>query len=246
MAIVLFTDFGSQDLYVGQLKAVLGVRAPRVPVIDALHDAPAFDIESAAQLLAALAPHYPRGCVFCAVVDPGVGGAREAIVVRVDGRTFVGPDNGLFSVLWARGRRRSCRRIVWQPVELSASFHGRDLFAPVAAAIAAGRLPRGWTVARRRPGVLLPAGERAAVIYIDHYGNAMTGLRVALPRPGAPAPRLRVGRRRLGFARVFEAAPPRGAFWTINSLGLVEIAAKRASAAKRLGLRVGRRVAWVA
>jgi S-adenosylmethionine hydrolase len=246
VAIVLFTDFGAQDLYVGQVKAVLGVRAPRVSVIDALHDAPAFDIEAAAQLLAALAPHYPRGSVFCAVVDPGVGGAREAIVVRVDGRTFVGPDNGLLSVLWARGRRRSCRRIVWRPADLSASFHGRDLFAPVAAAIAVRRLPRGWTVACREPRVLLPAGERAAVIYIDHYGNAMTGLRAAPPRPGARAPRLRVGRLRLGFARIFEAAAPRAAFWTVNSLGLVEIAANRTSAAKRLGLRVGHRVAWVA
>ena len=241
MAIVLFTDFGARDLYVGQVKAVLGARAPRVPVIDALHEAPAFDIEAAAQLLAALAPRYPRGSVFCAVVDPGVGGARDAIVVRIDGRTFVGPDNGLFSVLWARARRRSCRRIVWRPAGLSASFHGRDLFAPVAAAIAARRLPQRWTLASRRPRVLLAAEDRAAVIYIDHYGNAMTGLRAA---GRSRAARLRVGRRRLSFARVFEAAPLGRAFWTENSLGLVEIAANRASAARRLGLRIGRRVAW--
>jgi S-adenosylmethionine hydrolase len=241
VAIVLFTDFGARDLYVGQLKAVLGARAPRVPVIDALHEAPAFDIEAAAQLLAALAPQYPRGSVFCAVVDPGVGGARDAIVLRVDGWTFVGPDNGLFSVLWARARRRSCRRIVWRPAGLSASFHGRDLFAPVAAAIAARRLPRGWTLASRRPRVLLAAEDRAAVIYIDHYGNAMTGLRAA---GRSRAARLRVGRRSLAFARVFEAAPRGRAFWTVNSLGLVEIAANRASAARRLGLRIGRRVAW--
>ncbi len=241
MAIVLFTDFGARDLYVGQVKAVLGARAPRVPVIDALHEAPAFDIASAAHLLAALAPQYPRGSVFCGVVDPGVGGTRDAIVLRVDGRSFVGPDNGLFSVLWARGRQRSCRRIVWRPAGLSASFHGRDLFAPVAAAIAARRLPRGWTTARRQPGVLLAPEERAAIIYIDHYGNAMTGLRAGRRSRGA---RLRVGRRRLAFARVFEAAPRGQAFWTVNSLGLVEIAANRASAAKRLGLRVGHRVAW--
>lgn len=243
MAIVLFTDFGARDLYVGQLKAVLGARAPRVPVIDALHEAPAFDIAAAAQLLAALAPQYPRGSVFCAVVDPGVGGARDAIVLRLDGRTFVGPDNGLLSVLWARARRRSCRRIVWRPAGLSASFHGRDLFAPVAAAIAARHLPRGWTLASRRPRVLLAAEDRAAVIYIDHYGNAMTGLRAGGRSRSA---RLRVARRRLAFARVFEAAPRGQAFWTVNSLGLVEIAANRASAAKRLGLRVGHRVAWVA
>lgn len=245
MAIVLFTDFGAQDLYVGQVKAVLAARAPRARVIDALHQAPAFDVEAAAQLLAALAGRYPRGSVFLAVVDPGVGGARDAIVVRADGRTFVGPDNGLLSVLWARARRRSCRRIVWRPAGLSASFHGRDLFAPVAGALAARRLPYGWTAASRRPRVLLPAADRAAIIYVDHYGNAMTGLRRAPPRGPATAARLRVGARRLAFARVFEAVPRGAVFWTVNSLGLVEVAANRASAARRLGLRVGTRVAWV-
>jgi len=241
VAIILFTDFGARDLYVGQLKAVLAARAPRARVIDALHEAPAFDIAAAAHLLAALAPQYPRGSVFVGVVDPGVGGARDAIVLRVNGRTFVGPDNGLFSVLWARGVRRSCRRIVRPPAGLSASFHGRDLFAPIAAAIAAGRLPRGSTVQVRGPRVFFGAGDRAAIIYIDHYGNAMTGLRADRR---ARAARLRVGRRRLSYARVFEVAPRGGAFWTVNSLGLVEIAANRASAAKRLGLRVGQRVAW--
>lgn len=241
MAIVLFTDFGVQDLYVGQVKAVLAARAPRARVIDALHDAPAFDIEASAHLLAALAAQYPRGSVFLAVVDPGVGGARESIVVRADGRSFVGPDNGLLSVLWARARRRSCRRIDWRPERLSASFHGRDLFAPVAAALSARRLPRGWAVRCRGPRVLLDAGDRPAVIYIDHYGNAMTGFRADRRRRGA---RLRIGRRALGFSRIFEAAPRGAAFWTVNSLGMVEIAANRASAARRLGLRVGQRVSW--
>jgi len=243
VAIVLFTDFGAQDLYVGQVKAVLAARAPRARVIDALHAAPAFDIDASAHLLAALAPRYPRGSVFLAVVDPGVGGTRDAIVVEADGRTFVGPDNGLLSVLWARARRRRCSRIVWRPAGLSASFHGRDLFAPVAAALAGRRLPRHWAVASRGPRVRLGADDRAAVIYIDQYGNAITGLRDdRRPRDA----RLRVGRRRLRFARVFEDAPRNGAFWTVNSLGMVEIAANRASAARRLGLRVGRRVAWSA
>ncbi len=242
MAIVLFTDFGAQDLYVGQVKAVLAARAPRARVIDALHDAPAFDIEASAHLLTALAVQYPRGSVFLAVVDPGVGGARDAIIVQANGRNFVGPDNGLLSVLWARARRRSCRRIVWRPKPLSASFHGRDLFAPVAALLAARRLPRGWVVRSRAPRVVLDASDRAAVIHVDHYGNAMTGLRGARR---ARTERLRIGRRVLRFARVFEAAPRGGVFWSVNSLGLVEIAANQASAARRLGLRVGQRVGWI-
>jgi len=242
VAIVLFTDFGAQDLYVGQVKAVLAARAPRARVIDALHEAPAFDIEASAHLLTALANQYPRGSVFLAVVDPGVGGARDMIVVHADGRTFVGPDNGLLSVLWARARRRSCRRIVWRPKALSASFHGRDVFAPVAALLASRRLPRGWAVRSRAPRVLLDAGDRAAVIHVDHFGNAMTGLRGARL---ARTARVRVGRRVLRFARVFEAVPRGSVFWSVNSLGLVEIAANQASAARRLGLRVGRRVAWI-
>ncbi|MGE5027496.1 MAG: S-adenosyl-l-methionine hydroxide adenosyltransferase family protein [Betaproteobacteria bacterium] len=100
--ILLFTDFGSADLYTGQVKAVLAQRAPGVPVIDLLNDAPDFNVRASAHLLAALAPQFPPGSVFLAVVDPGVGSARGAVVVEADGRWFVGPDNGLMSVVAAR------------------------------------------------------------------------------------------------------------------------------------------------
>lgn len=206
-------------------------------MLDALHDVPAFGIEPAAHLLAALAAQYPRGSVFLSVVDPGVGGTRDAIVVEADGRSFVGPDNGLLSVLWQRARRRECLRIAWRPARLSASFHGRDLFAPVAAALAM-RIPRGWLEPKGGPDVRLPASDLARVIYIDHYGNAMTGLRA-----GSFSEKhvFRVGRRRLPYASTFEAA--RGPFWYDNSMGLVEIALPRGSAARRLRLRVGSRIA---
>lgn len=236
MPIVLFTDFGAADLYVGQVKAVLAGRAPRAALYDALHDAPAFGIEPSAHLLAALAPRYPRGSVFCAVVDPGVGGPRGAVVVDADGRRFVAPDNGLLAVLWQRAARRRCRRIRWQPKALSASFHGRDLFAPVAAALAAGRVPRGWLAPQSAPAVMLPADDLARVIYIDHYGNAMTGLRGA---GVAGDVRLRAGRRLLRHAQAFWRAPDGSPFWYENSLGLVEIAANQANAARLLRLRVG-------
>jgi S-adenosylmethionine hydrolase len=202
--------------------------------VDALHDAPDFGIEPVAHLLAALAPEYPRGSVFLAIVDPGVGGKRDAIVVKADGRTFVGPDNGLLSVLWQRARRRKCLRIAWRPKRLTSSFHGRDLFAPVAAALATRRVPRGWLAAKRCPAVLLDARDRAQVIYVDHFGNCVTGMRAkALSRTMA----LRVGTRVVRYARTFEAA--RGAFWYENSLGLAEISIPRGSAARSLGLRVG-------
>ncbi len=239
MSVVLFTDFGAADLYVGQVKAAIAARAPRAAVIDALHAASDFAIEPAAHLLAALAPRYARGSVFLSVVDPGVGGARDAIVVEADGRRFVGPDNGLLSVLWQRARIRRCRRIAWRPAELSASFHGRDLFAPVAAALAARRVPRGWLAPKRAPDVLLDARDLARVIYVDHYGNAMTGLRASTMAREA---RLRAGGRTLRPARTFEAVPRGVAFWYANCIGLAEIAANQTSAARRLRLRVGSRV----
>ena len=206
-------------------------------MVDALHDAAPFGIEPAAHLLAALAHQYPRNTVFFAVVDPGVGGRRDAIVVRADGRSFVGPDNGLLSVLWHRARRRSCSSIKWRPRNLSSSFHGRDLFAPVAAALAR-RVPRGWLQAKRAPDVLLPAADLPQVIYIDHYGNAMTGIRA---RSETREVVLRVKQKKILRAETFEAA--RGPFWYENSMGLIEIAAPRGSAAGRLRLKVGDRVA---
>jgi len=201
-------------------------------VLDALHDAPAFGIAPAAHLLAALVPQYPKRSVFFAVVDPGVGGSRDAIVVRADGRSFVGPDNGLFSIVWQRARRRECFRIAWRPARLSTSFHGRDLFAPVAAALAT-RVPRGWLAPKPEPDVLLDAGDLARVIYVDRYGNAMTGLRAR----GVSRASKFLG---LSCAPTFERAS--GPFWYENSMGLVEIAAPRSSAARRLGLRVGSRI----
>jgi S-adenosylmethionine hydrolase len=216
---------------------VLASDAPRVPVLDATHAAPDFGIEPAAHLLAALASGYPRGCMFVAVVDPGVGGKRDAIVVEADGRRFVGPDNGLLSVLWQRARNRRCWRIAWRPKQLSTSFHGRDLFAPVAAALARKRCRRDWLVAKRAPDVLLDSADFARIFYIDHYGNCMTGIRAASLATDA---RLRAGKRTFLHARTFENA--RRAFWYENSLGLAEIAVPRGSAARALRLRVGQAI----
>jgi len=209
-----------------------------VPVIDALHDAPNFGIEPAAHLLFSLASEYPEGSVFLAVVDPGVGGRRDAIVVQADRRRFVGPDNGLLSLVWQRARWRRCFRIAWRPQRLTSSFHGRDLFAPVAAALATKRVPATWLRRKDEPQVQLEADDLARIIYVDHYGNAVTGL-----RQFRTDWRLRAGGRTLQYARTFEAA--RGPFWYENSMGLVEIAAPRGNAAKRLHLRIGSRVAWV-
>jgi S-adenosylmethionine hydrolase len=233
--IVLFTDYGVVDSYIGQLHAVLAREAPGVAVIDLLHTVPAFDARAGAYLLAALAPGFAADSVFVCVVDPGVGGSREALMVRADERWYVGPDNGLFEILARRSRSVEVRAIRWRPPALSASFHGRDLFAPVAA-----RVARGVDVASD-PAALAPVGrdwpdDLAAIIYVDHFGNCFTGLRASAL---APAGRIRVGHRELVRARVFGEVPAGSACWYENSLGLVEIAVNRGHAARELGLKPG-------
>jgi S-adenosylmethionine hydrolase len=242
LVIVLFTDFGADDIYVAQVKAVLHEHLPaHHPVLDLLHRVPSFDIRAGAHLLAALEHRFPAPAVFLAVVDPGVGGDRGAVIVDADGKSYVGPDNGLLSVVAARAAQAPrTRRIVWRPSRLAVSFHGRDLFAPVAARLAAGDLPAA--AAEDTPGlqVRLDAGDLAEVIYVDHYGNAITGLRAAAVPPRAS---LRVRADRIPPAAVFSAVPEGAVFWYPNSIGMAEIAANRASAAQRLGLAVGERVA---
>lgn len=243
MAIMLFTDFGSDDLYVGQVKAVLERYAPGVTVIDLLHEAPMFDARASAHLLAALAAWVPRGTVVLGVVDPGVGGERDAVVVRADGRWYVGPDNGLFSVLAGRAATRSAWRVVSAPPKVSASFHGRDLFAPLAAAVATDDFPNESVAATEGLRVTLPHDDLAEVIYVDHYGNAFTGLRAAGAPPTA---RLAIAGRTVDRARVFTEAAPGEMFWYENSLGLVEVAVNGGSAAAAAGIAVGEPVSWVA
>jgi S-adenosyl-L-methionine hydrolase (adenosine-forming) len=190
-------------------------------------------------LLAALVQRIPPGAVTLAVVDPGVGGARRPVAVRADERWYVGPDNGLLSVLSARATRVETYAIVWRPETLSASFHGRDLFAPVAGMLAASRLPQEALQQVNGLDVELGGGDIAQAIHIDHYGNVLTGLRA---RFLSEACVIRGGAYDLRHASVFSEVQPGTAFWYENSLGLVELAANRANAAKMLNARVGSEV----
>lgn len=235
--IATFTDFGANGPYLGQVKAVLHHLAPGVPVIDLMADAPAFDPRSSAYLLAALAPEMPEGTVLLCVVDPGVGGDRGAIAAEIDGRLFVGPDNGLFEPSMRRARRLAVFEIIWRPHRLSATFHGRDLFAPVAARLAAGQAFE-QTGCRPFPPPWRPdwPDDLAAVVYIDHYGNAVSGVRSSAM---APEDVLEAGGRRLRNARTYGDVQPGEAFWYENSNGLIEIAVNGGRADAVLGLSVG-------
>ncbi len=232
--ILLCTDFGLEGPYIGQVKAVLARGAPAVPVIDLFADLPAFAPRLAAYLLAAYAPWFEPDDVVLAVVDPGVGGARAALVVEADGKRFVGPDNGLFELVLRRARQARCFGITWRPAALSATFHGRDLFAPVAARLAQGEPPSGLELAPMR----YPdwPDDLAEIVYVDHFGNAMTGLRAATLAPGTE---LEVGGQRLRHGRTFGDVPPGEPLWYANANGLAEIAINGGSAAARLGLSPG-------
>jgi len=243
MGIFLFTDFGSADIYAGQVRSVLHQCAPNVTVIDLFHEAPAFNVKAAAHLLAALANQLPEESVTVAVVDPGVGGARAPLMVRADDRWYVGPDNGLISVVAARAHRVQIFPITWVPEQLSVSFHGRDLFAPVAARIASGELRTESLQEKSRIDIEFGGDDLAEIIHIDHYGNVLTGLRAANVPPHA---RVVTGGRSISYARVFSEVPAGEVFWYENSLGLIEIAANSASAAGLLGLKTGEAVSLVA
>jgi S-adenosylmethionine hydrolase len=238
--IVLFTDFGLHGPYTGQMKAVLHRMAPDIPVIDLFAEAPPGNPKAAAYLLAAYDDWFPAGSVFLCVVDPGVGGARPAVVIEADGRWYVGPGNGLFELVQRRAQTARSWDIDWKPERLSASFHGRDLFAPVAATLARGGPPPGLLRiddADRRPDW---PDDLAEIVYIDHYGNAMTGLRAAAVPQSA---RLSAAGQMLEHARTFSDLPPGGAFWYENSNGLVEIAVNQGRADRALGLSTGAPVA---
>jgi S-adenosyl-L-methionine hydrolase (adenosine-forming) len=232
----LFSDFGLEGPYTGQVKAVLSREAPGLPVIDLFANAPAGKPKPSAYLLAAYAMWFPPGTVLLAVVDPGVGSARPAVIVEVDGRSYVGPDNGLFELVLRRAQAARSWEITWQPPSLSASFHGRDLFAPVAARLARGESPGDLA----RPAAL---GRRSnwpdelpEIAYIDRFGNAMTGMRAAALPEGA---RLAVAGRALRRARTFSEVAPGEACWYENANGLAEISVNSGRADAALGIAIG-------
>lgn len=233
--IALFTDFGLSGPYTGQVQAVLHRQAPGIPVVSLFADLAPFEIEVAAYLLPAYAGAFPPGTVFFCVVDPGVGGARSGVVVAADERWYVGPNDGLFAVLAGRAKTLRCWQLP-EPVEASASFHGRDVFAPAAARLARGGSVPGESV---DPACLFRPDwedELWRVAYIDHYGNAITGLRASAISASSV---LTINGCELHPARTFSAVQEGVAFWYANSNGLVEFAVNRGRADAVLEAAVG-------
>jgi len=230
------------------MKGVIASRAPDVRVIDVTHGIPPQDVLAGALVLRHAVPYFPAGTIHVAVVDPGVGSARCALCVETDTATLVGPDNGLLSLA---GPEPSVRRIVELTEERffltprSATFHGRDVFAPVAAALATGTDPDA--LGPRRPTMerlALPEPEQRGsalhgqVIYADRFGNLVTNL------PGHAFPRepvsISIGQVRLrGPSSSYAAVARDVPVAVVNSWDLLEIAVRDGSARERLGVAVG-------
>lgn len=258
--ITLLTDFGTTDYFVPAVKGVILTLHPTAQLIDLTHDIPAQDIRHAAFTLGACYHNFPPGTIHLAVVDPGVGSARRPIVIQAGQHFFVGPDNGLFSFVYAREphmRVYHATRPEFFRAQLSATFHGRDIFAPLAAWLARGAHPASFgpeitdyvrlTIPQPQADAQtnIITGE---VIHIDRYGNCLTNLTEnELPLAlalGTTPPVLHIaGQPVTQFGTHFaQATQPAQLFAYLGSVGCWEVALWCASAAERFGIARGTQV----
>ena len=237
--IALFTDYGLHGPYLGQVQAVLHRLLPGEKIINLLADAPRNNPRASAYLLAALSRAFGAqpGTIFFSVVDPGVGSFQHRpVVLKADEQWYLGPDNGLFDIVCRHSSRVQCWSLDWRPETLSASFHGRDLYAPAAAMIRKNDIPSEEIPWEDRHGW---PDDLAEIIYVDHFGNCMTGFRADMLDTTKV---IRVNGAVIAFADTFSSVPNGAAFWYHNSQGLAEIAVNGDSAAERLKLGIGTRL----
>lgn len=234
--VTLLTDFGTADGYVAEVKGTIMSRAPEAVIVDVTHDLPAQDVEAGRLAIARYWRKFPSGTVHFAVVDPGVGSGRRPLAVESDGRFLVGPDNGLLSPALLVGGAR----VVELPVPPSASstFHGRDVFAPAAALLAAGSAIDALGPAvgdaeirrTREPRRLADGAIEGVVITVDRFGNAVTNLLAA--HGGV----IELGALSLPVLRAYADVAPGAPLALVGSSGLIEIAVRDGNAAALLGL----------
>jgi S-adenosyl-L-methionine hydrolase (adenosine-forming) len=244
--ITLLTDFGSVDPYVGMMKGVIAGICPDANVVDISHDVPAQDIATGAFFLERTFRYFPPGTVHVAVVDPGVGTSRAALALRAEGHVFIGPDNGVLSLAARRGQAVALRRTSYFRPIISQTFHGRDIFAPVAAHVANGTALQSLGPPTQ-PRVKLPSlrprrtrtGICGAIVSVDRFGNLITNLDDA---SWQSVRRPRLSAATFDFTQLapnYQAVRRGDLAAVVGGYGLIEIAARNASAAKILGLGVG-------
>jgi S-adenosylmethionine hydrolase len=249
--ITLTTDFGLSDHYVGTMKGVILRIAPQASIVDLSHEIRPYEINQGAYLLAQAYRYFPKGTVHVVVVDPGVGSSRRPLLMEAAGQRFIGPDNGIFSMIFSREKHKvreiTASRYFVQPV--SRTFHGRDIFAPCAAHLAAGATPAQF--GKLIHDYLKPASEKpiqtarrvwtGMVLHVDHFGNLVTNFTLAeFPDLTARPFELAVGLVKIRrLALTFSECAPGEVFAIAGSSGYLEIAVNQGSAARMLGCGPG-------
>jgi S-adenosylmethionine hydrolase len=247
--VTLLTDFGTEDPYVGMMKGVLLSRAPGVRIVDLSHGVPPQSVRIGAWFLAHAYPFFPEGTVHIAVVDPGVGSARKLVVALDRGHAFLAPDNGLLGPVLspeAKVFELDAERLARKGA--SATFHGRDILAPAAAALASGTPPaecaRGELVPESSVAFPkarhLEAGRvECEVLLADRYGNLILSARPGDLEDAEKGWIAEAAGRRIPLRRVYAEAAPGELLALVDSYGALEIAVREGNAAARLGLRPG-------
>ncbi len=264
--VALLTDFGSRDGYVGIMKGVMLGIAPDAHLIDITHDIAPQDIALGAWLLATSYRYFPAGTIFTCVVDPGVGSTRYPIALHAGEQFFVAPDNGVLSYVLAQQPLHAAVRLsnaAYHLSTVSATFQGRDIFAPVSAHLAQG-VPFSSLGEALEPATLqrldlkLPIRQEesiaAHIIHIDHFGNLVTSIPLNMVpdlfdllsvRLAFPARHLVISERR----RYFAAQPAQGKddepFIYVDSSGYLAVAIRNANAARALGIQTDERVTLI-
>ncbi|MDZ7373625.1 MAG: SAM-dependent chlorinase/fluorinase [candidate division KSB1 bacterium] len=244
--VTLTTDFGARDWFVGAVKAVLLRKVPRATIVDLSHALPAYDVRSAAYFLGSVFHLFPPGTVHLAVVDPGVGSERAAIAAEIDGRFFVGPDNGLITYC-LQGARYARFVQLEQRRNLSPTFHARDLFAPAAADLCAGcsldtvgRAIATVRVLEVDHPLFDPATGivRGSVVYVDGFGNLITDL----PNFLLQRANVFLHGRPLRTVACYADGQPGELVAVPGSNGTIEIAVREGSAQEQTGAGMGTEV----
>lgn len=256
--ITLLTDFGKRDPYVAVMKGVILSLSPETNLVDLTHQIPPQDITTAAFFLSEAAPLFPPGTIHLAVVDPGVGTSRRGLAAKAGGHFWVGPDNGLFHLVFQLSgsvEAVSLENPRYFRESVSPTFHGRDIFAPVAAHLSLGA-PLGALGPPITDPVALPWPEpaftpeavRGEIVYVDGFGNLVSNIRGRdlLGWLGEAAPLLILGSLTLQkIGRTYGEVPPGELLALVGSHGFLEISCNQGSAALRLGVDKGRSLSIV-
>lgn len=248
--ITLTTDFSTQDGYTGAMKGVIQSVAPQARLVDITHDIPAGSIRDGAWALRTALPFFPRGTVHVAVIDPGVGTGRNAVIMLADSQFLIGPDNGVFSWVMTQAKNVRAWKLSddsWSPYASSNTFHGRDLFSHAAALLVregdleavcgeeVQPLCADW--AKNVPAVPGSTGE---VVHVDHFGNVITNLLLPADSDGSVELQLCSGDQCwTGLNRTYGDVEEGEGLVLIGSHQFLEIAVRQGSAAERFGLNVG-------